>query len=184
MAGNREVADDGCGRALNPAGSSHREASQPLWSAVDLAMMRLALDEAHRAAVAGEVPVGAVVVMGEQLVASAHNLRETLADPTAHAELLAIRAAAARVGTWRLQGATCYATMEPCPMCAGALWLARADRLVFGVADPKAGAAGTLYNVVSDLRLNHRLRVESGLLAAECRSVVQGFFRERRAGQR
>jgi tRNA(adenine34) deaminase len=156
------------------------------WSMQDEAWMRLALQEAARAAAAGEVPVGAVLVRGDEVLAAAHNLREALRDPTAHAEMLAIRRAAELLGDWRLEGTTMYVTLEPCPMCAGALWLARVGRLVYGAADERAGAAGTLYNVVADPRLNHRLRVDAGLLADEARALLQHFFRklreERRAG--
>ena len=150
------------------------------WTDVDQVMMQLALAEARAAAAEAEVPVGAVVAQGERVLATAHNRRERAQDPTAHAELLAVRAAAARVGSWRLQGTTVYATLEPCPMCAGALWLARVQRLVYAAADEKAGAAGTLYNVVADRRLNHRIEVASGLLAEESRVLLRSFFVGRR----
>jgi tRNA(adenine34) deaminase len=154
------------------------------WSDADRQWMRLALDAARRASALGEVPVGAVLVQGTAPCAVAHNLRETAADPTAHAEMLAIRRAASDRGGWRLDGLTMYVTLEPCPMCAGALWLARVERLVFAAADERAGAAGTLYNVVADPRLNHRLRVETGLFADESRDLLQGFFRRLRAAGR
>ena len=147
-------------------------------------MMRLALDEAARAAEEGEVPVGAVLVMDRVVLARTHNRREQTTDPTAHAELLAVRAAAARLGSSRLDGATLYTTLEPCPMCAGALWLSRVAHLVFAAHDEKAGAAGTLYNVVADPRLNHRMAVASGLLAEESRAMLRSFFAERRAAGR
>ena len=154
------------------------------WSGEDRAFMQLALEQAGAAARLGEVPVGAVLVRAGRVVASAHNLRETLGDPTAHAELLAIRHAAAASGGWRLDDASMYVTLEPCPMCAGGLWLARVARLVYAAADPKAGAAGTLYNVVADPRLNHRLRVDSGLLAAESQTLLRAFFAGLRSERR
>lgn len=139
--------------------------------------MGVALDEARRAAAAGEVPVGAVVVSaaGEPL-AAAHNRRESDQDPLAHAEVLAIREAARRTGSWRLEGATIYVTLEPCAMCAGALVLARVARLVYGAADPKAGYCGSLGDLVRDPRLNHRLEVLAGLRADECGELLRGFF--------
>ena len=146
--------------------------------------MQLAFAQAQAAGRLGEVPVGAVVVQGDRAVGVAHNLRETRGDPTAHAELLAIRAAAGVVGGWRLDGCTMYVTLEPCIMCAGALWLARVARLVFAVHDTKAGAAGSLYNVPADARLNHRLQVEYGLMGEESEALVRGFFRDlRRRGR-
>lgn len=146
----------------------------------DEVWMRLALEEAQRAVEAGDVPVGAVVVRAGQVIGRGHNRREQDHDPTAHAEVLAIRAAAEVVGAWRLTGSTIYVTIEPCPMCAGALVLARIDRLVYGAADPKAGAAGSLWNIVQDQRLNHRLEVTAGVLEAECQDIIRSFFRERR----
>jgi len=142
--------------------------------------MRLALAEAHKAAALGETPVGAVLVIGEEVVSSAHNMRETWQDPVAHAELLAIREAAARLGRWRLSEATLYVTLEPCLMCAGALVLARVGRLVYGCRDPKAGALGSVYDVVRDNRLNHTYRITPGILEAECREVLQRFFEKLR----
>ena len=124
----------------------------------------------------GEVPVGAVVAVGDALVAVAHNERETGSDPTAHAEILALRRAAAALGSWRLTGADLYVTMEPCPMCAGALVNARVRRLYFGCDDPKAGAVRTLYTLVDDPRLNHRVEVVPGLLAAEGGALLRSFF--------
>jgi tRNA(adenine34) deaminase len=149
----------------------------------DAAWMAVALAEAEDAARAGEVPVGAVVVdEGRGTVwAQAHNLRETLRDPTAHAELLAIREAALRRGGWRLEGLTLYVTLEPCVMCAGALVLARVSRLVFGTADPKGGAVMSLYRVVTDERLNHRLEVTAGVRADEAERLLRLFFQARRA---
>ena len=140
----------------------------------------MALAEAGAAAAEAEVPVGAVVTQGGRILAAAHNRREQSQDPTAHAELLAVREAATRVGSWRLPGATVYVTLEPCPMCAGALWLARVQRLVYATADPRAGAAGTLYNVVADPRLNHRIDVGRGLMAEESTALLRSFFLGRR----
>jgi tRNA(adenine34) deaminase len=142
--------------------------------------MRLALQEAERAAGWGDVPIGAVVTRGDEAVARAGNQRERLGDPTAHAEVLALREAAAALGTLRLAGATVYVTLEPCPMCAGAIVLARVDRLVFGAPDPKAGFAGSLGDLVRDPRLNHRVEVTSGVLAEECAEVLRRFFAGRR----
>ena len=142
--------------------------------------MAEALAEARRAAAEGEVPIGAVVVFEGRIVGRGRNARERLNEPTAHAEILALQEASRELGRWRLSGATMYATLEPCPMCAGALVNARIDRLVYGVADPKAGAVDTLFAVVRDSRLNHRVRVESGILAAECGEILRQFFRERR----
>jgi tRNA(adenine34) deaminase len=138
--------------------------------------MRRALAAAEEAAGRGEVPVGAVVVVGEQIVAVAHNERETASDPTAHAEVLALRRAAAALGSWRLTDADLYVTMEPCPMCAGALVNARIRRLYFGCDDPKAGAVRTLYTLLDDRRLNHRVDVTAGVLADEAAALLRGFF--------
>ncbi len=144
--------------------------------------MRLALREAERAAEIGEVPVGAVIVCGDELLASAHNERETTGDPTAHAELLAVRRAARELGGWRLTGCTLYVTLEPCPMCAGALHAARIDRLVYAAPDPKAGAAGTLYDFPADPRLNHTYPCTVGPLHTESATLLRDFFRQRRRG--
>jgi len=145
--------------------------------------MRRALELAGHAGASGDVPVGCVVVRHGVVVGEGWNRREVLQDPVAHAEILALRAAAAATGFWRLDGCTVYVTLEPCPMCAGALVNARVSRLVFGAADPKAGACGTLYDLVRDPRLNHRLEVEAGVLADEASSLLTGFFRDLR-GQR
>jgi tRNA(adenine34) deaminase len=142
--------------------------------------MRLALAEAEKAAACGETPVGAVLVIGGEVIAAAHNMRETWQDPTAHAEVLAMREASARIGTWRLQDAALYVTLEPCLMCAGALVLARVNRLVYGCRDPKAGALGSVYDVVRDGRLNHTVRITPGIMETECRAVLQGFFEKLR----
>jgi tRNA(adenine34) deaminase len=146
----------------------------------DLTAMQLALDHARVAGDAGEVPVGAVVVAGDEILGAAGNAREQTGDPTAHAELLALRQAAAASGSWRLSEATMYVTLEPCPMCAGALVAARIGRLVFGAADPKAGACGSLYNLCVDPRLNHELSVVPGVLGAEAASLLSGWFAARR----
>jgi tRNA(adenine34) deaminase len=142
--------------------------------------MRLALDEAREAAGHNDVPVGATVVVAGRVVARAHNERERRADPTAHAELLALREAAAQRGSWRLDGATVYVTLEPCPMCAGALVAARVARLVYGPQDERAGAALSLYNIPQDPRLNHSVEITTGVLAEESRALLQDFFRGRR----
>ena len=143
-------------------------------------LMRLALEEARAAGGEGDVPVGAVVARGDEVVARAGNAREREQDPTAHAEILALRRAARAVGSWHLEGCTLYATLEPCAMCAGALVLARIDRLVLGAADPKAGFAGSLEDIVRDGRLNHEVEVTVGVLAEECGEVLRAFFAERR----
>jgi len=142
--------------------------------------MGLALDEAAAAAAHGDVPVGAVVLRDGEVIAQRHNERELSGDPTAHAELLALRDAATVVGGWRLDGTTLVVTLEPCPMCAGALVAARVDQVVFGAADPKAGACGSLYNLGADPRLNHELDVIAGLRADESAALLTDFFGERR----
>lgn len=142
--------------------------------------MRIALREAEAACGHGDVPVGAVALLDAQVVASRHNERELRHDPTAHAELLALRDAAAVLGSWRLDQVTMVVTLEPCAMCAGALVAARVGRLVFGAADPKAGACGSLYNLCADPRLNHELAVTSGVLADEAGQLLVGFFAARR----
>ena len=146
----------------------------------DERMMRLALEEARTSLGHGDVPIGAVVSRGEEVLAAAGNQRELAADPTAHAEILALRAAAAAVRSWHLEGCTLTVTLEPCAMCAGAAVLSRLDRLVFGAADPKAGFAGSLGNLVQDPRLNHDISVRDGVLAEECGDLLRTFFRERR----
>lgn len=146
----------------------------------DLEAMALALEEAVRAEEHGDVPVGAVIVRDGIVIAARHNERELTADPTAHAEILAIRDAAETLGNWHLDDCTIYVTLEPCPMCAGALVNARMPRVVYGATDPKAGAGGSLFNVLADPRLNHRCRVDTGLMAAECGAVLKAFFAARR----
>jgi len=142
--------------------------------------MVAALQQAQNAMEADEVPVGAVIVYKNQIIARAHNQRETLTDPTAHAEMIALTQAASYLDSWRLEGCTMYVTLEPCPMCAGALVLARIDRLVYGPTDPKAGACETLYNITEDERLNHRVEVISGFLEEPCRAILQEFFARKR----
>jgi tRNA(adenine34) deaminase len=146
----------------------------------DEQFMRMALAEAEKALREGEVPVGAVVVLGGEVIASAHNGPVGLKDPTAHAEILALRMAAAAEGNYRLAGATLYVTIEPCLMCAGALIHARVSRLVFGAPDPKGGAVGSLYRVLEDARLNHRVDVTGGVLKEACSEILSRFFREKR----
>ena len=147
----------------------------------DLSMMARALTLAHQAAQAGEVPVGAVVYRGDEVLAEAHNQRESLLDPTAHAEILALRTAAKKLGSWRLAGCTLAVTLEPCPMCAGALVNARVERLVYGAADPKMGCAHTLHQLCTDPRFNHRLTVVGGVDKDACGEVLKKFFQQRRA---
>ena len=144
--------------------------------------MRAALVEAERALAAGEVPVGAVVVHDGKIVSARHNERETTNDPTAHAEVLAIRDAAALLGRWRLNDCTLFVTLEPCPMCAGALWAARFGKVVFAAADPLAGAMGTAYSIGADPRLNHEVAIELGPFADDSKRLLQGFFASRRDG--
>lgn len=150
----------------------------------DEAFMREALALAEQAGAAGDVPVGAVAVKDGAIVGRGYNRREQDRDPFGHAELLAMRAAASALGAWRLSGVTVYVTLEPCTMCAGALVLARVDRLVFGAADPKAGAVGSLYNLAQEPRLNHRVEIQAGVLGEECSARLKEFFaalRERKA---
>jgi tRNA(adenine34) deaminase len=142
--------------------------------------MRLALREAERAVEHDDVPVGCVVAAGGELVAGAHNERELRGDPTAHAEVLALREASRHHGSWRLDGAVLYVTLEPCAMCAGAIVLSRMPRVVFATADPKAGAAGSVLDVLGEPRLNHRPSVAGGLLAAEAAGMLRSFFAARR----
>lgn len=150
----------------------------------DRIWMDRALAAARRAEAEGDVPVGAVIVRGGELIATGWNRREATNDPTAHAEILAIREAADHLGSWRLEECTLYVTLEPCTMCAGAIVLARVPRLVFGATDPKAGAVGSLYDVPRDDRLNHRVDVDSGVAADECGALLTRFFRAKRARSR
>lgn len=152
---------------------------------LDEQYMAAALDEACAADEEDEVPIGAVIVREGRIIGRGHNQRERLADPTAHAEMIAITAAAEAIGDWRLERCTLYVTLEPCIMCAGAIVQARIPRLVYGVADPKAGACGTLYHVHDDERLNHRTACTDGVRAADCRALLQQFFeRKRRMGKK
>ena len=143
-------------------------------------LMALAIEEARAAAAAGDVPIGAVVAVGGEVIATGRNEREARPDPTAHAEVLALQRAAAALGTWRLSEATLVVTLEPCPMCAGALVASRLGRLVYGAADLKAGAVGSLYNICADPRLNHEVAWTAGVRADECASLLTSFFAERR----
>jgi tRNA(adenine34) deaminase len=147
----------------------------------DLFWMRRCLELAGRAALAGEVPVGALVVLDGELVSSAFNRKETLPSPIAHAEVIALHRAALKLGRWRLSEATLYVSLEPCAMCAGALVQSRVTRLVFGAFDPKAGACGSVFSLVSDSRLNHQCEVTSGVLQKECSAFLSDFFKGRRA---
>lgn len=151
---------------------------------LDAAFMQEAIDEARAAAAEGEVPVGGVAVYEGRVIARAHNLRETKQDPTAHAEMLLLREVAAQLGSWRLIGVTLYVTLEPCPMCAGALVNARVDRVVWGCDDPKAGATRTLFTIGDDARLNHRFVMTKGVLADACAAPLRDFFGAIRAARR
>ncbi|HVX62489.1 MAG TPA: tRNA adenosine(34) deaminase TadA [Pirellulales bacterium] len=145
------------------------------------AFMRLAYQEAQQALEEDEVPVGAVIIHGERVIASAHNQRECLRDPTAHAEMIAITQAAEALGSWRLDECILYVTLEPCPMCAGAILQARIPWVVYGALDPKAGAVHTLYQLLADPRLNHRCQTISGVLAEPCGEILSRFFQQKRA---
>ena len=147
---------------------------------MDLSPMRLALALAREAGTLGEIPVGAVVVHDGRVLSQAHNLRETLSDPTAHAERLALAMAGRSLGTWRLDACTLFVTLEPCPMCAGAIVLSRIGTVVYGARDPKAGACRSLYRLLDDRRLNHRPKVVAGVMVEECGAVLTEFFRARR----
>jgi tRNA(adenine34) deaminase len=148
--------------------------------APDERVMRLALAEARAAAAGGDVPVGAVIVRGDEILARQGNAREREQDPTAHAEILALRQASSAIGSWHLEGCAMVVSLEPCAMCAGAIVLARLDRLVFGASDPKAGFAGSLGDLVRDGRLNHEVDVTVGVLAEECGEILRSFFADRR----
>lgn len=143
--------------------------------------MRMALREAERGAAEGEVPCGAVIVKDDRIIGKAHNQTEMLKDPTAHAEILAITQAAAEVDNWRITDATMYVTKEPCPMCAGAIVLARLKKVVWAVDDPKRGGARSKFEILNDTDLNHRAEIQTGVLHDECKALLQGFFRARRA---
>lgn len=146
----------------------------------DEQFMRTAIEAAHIAEENDDVPIGAVIVHEDRIIAKAYNQREQLKDPTAHAEIIALTQAAEFIQSWRLHDCTIYVTLEPCPMCAGALVLARMDRLVYGCEDPKTGACSSLYNIVQDERLNHRLEVTKGVLENQCSQLLQSFFQKRR----
>jgi len=147
---------------------------------LDERFMKLAIEQARIAEDNGDIPIGAVIILENKIIAKAYNQREQLADPTAHAEIIALTQAAAALENWHLNGCTMYVTLEPCPMCAGALVLSRMDRLVYGCDDPKSGACGSLYNIVADERLNHRLKVTAGVLVEQCKEQLQNFFQQRR----
>ena len=150
----------------------------------DQRFMKVAIDAAVIAEENGDVPIGAVIIYQGRIIAKAYNQREQLQDPTAHAEIIALTQAAAAVGSWRLHGCTMYVTLEPCPMCAGALVLARIDRLVYSCDDPKTGACKSLYNIVQDDRLNHKIEVTKGILEADCSEQLQQFFQKRRVDKK
>jgi tRNA(adenine34) deaminase len=150
----------------------------------DQLFMQAALDEAHAARQCGEVPIGAVIVLNGEIIGRGHNRRETFDDPTAHAEMLAIRQAAEAIGHWRLLETTLYVTLEPCVMCMGAIILARIPRLVFACRDPRAGACGSIYDFSQDERFNHRVEVTEGVLGAACSELLSGFFKELRTGKK
>lgn len=169
MDGNRDTAADS---AAIHAGDDTESA--------DIRFMRMALDEARAAAEEGEVPIGAIVVHDGEVIARAHNRRETDADPAAHAEFLAMEEASRVLGRWRLTGCTVYVTLEPCAMCAGLMVNSRIDRCVYGASDPKGGAVGTLYDLSCDPRLNHAFEKEPGVLAGESAELLRSFFRSRR----
>jgi tRNA(adenine34) deaminase len=167
------------GESMPESRSTTRTAAAP--SAIDVRMMRRAIELAEQAGARGEVPVGAVVYRGEQIIAEAANNREATSDPVGHAELLAISEAGVTLGEWRLSDCSLAVTLEPCPMCAGALINARLGRLIYGTTDPKAGACKTLYRIPTDARLNHCVQIIDGVLADECAQVLKDFFRRRRA---
>jgi tRNA(adenine34) deaminase len=151
---------------------------------LDKRFMQMAIRQAAIAEENGDVPIGAVIVHENKIIAKAYNERQQLNDPTAHAEIIALTQASEAIGSWRLHGCTIYVTLEPCPMCAGALVLARIDRLVFGTEDPKTGACGSLYNIVQDSRLNHQVQITSGVLMEDCKEQLQAFFQRRRQENR
>ena len=147
---------------------------------LDKQFMKAAIDQAQIALENGDVPIGSVIIHQNNIIAKGYNQRHKLNDPTAHAEIIALTAAAEYIGNWRLHGCSIYVTLEPCCMCAGAMVLARLDRLVFGCRDPKGGACGSLYNIVQDKRLNHRLEITEGVLAEDCAKLLQDFFKKKR----
>ncbi len=151
---------------------------------IDITCMQAAVAEAEIARSLGEVPIGAVVVFEDEIIGRGHNLRETSNDPTSHAEMVAIRQAAEKIGHWRLLETTLYVTLEPCVMCMGAIILARIPRLVYACRDPRAGAVGSIYDFSQDERFNHRVEVSKGVLGTECSQMLSGFFKELRAGRK
>ena len=153
-------------------------------SEIDVRMMERAIELARRAALDGEVPIAAVIYRGGEVLGEAANNREAMADPTGHAEIVAMREAGKRLGAWRLEGCSMAVTLEPCPMCAGALVNARLGTLIYGATDPKAGACETLYAIPGDTRLNHRVEMHGGVLAPRCIELLRAFFKERRAQQK
>ena len=153
-------------------------------SGEDRRLMTLALAQAQAAAAEDEVPIGAIIVRGGQVLAAAHNQREQLRDPTAHAEMIAITQAATALDSWRLEDCTLYVTLEPCPMCAGAIVQSRVKRVVYGADDPKAGAVRSLYQLLEDSRLNHRAEVTAGVMAEECGQVLSQFFQQKRLAKK
>jgi tRNA(adenine34) deaminase len=178
------LSNDGVPRRLWPQALSQRPRKRSMTERFlprDEHFMRLALREAEHSLQHADVPIGAVVVHGGELVAAAHNERELRQDPTAHAELIALREAALLAGSWRVLDSTIYVTLEPCAMCAGAIVLARVPRVVYGASDPKAGACGSVLDVLAEPRLNHRPEVAGGLLAGQCGDLLSGFFASRRS---
>lgn len=173
---HEESFDDPPWLSLSPG--DHPQASQ---AEIDQRWMQAAIDLAMQAAAADEVPVGAVVVHRQRVIGAAYNQREQLRDPTAHAEMIAITQASAARADWRLEGCTLYVTLEPCPMCAGAILQSRIARVVYGTTDPKAGAVDSLYRLLDDQRLNHRCDVTSGVLAKPCGQLLTDFFKAKRA---
>jgi tRNA(adenine34) deaminase len=161
-------------------GKISREVRQKQTMNVHEFFMQAAIEEAEKAAAIGEVPIGAVIVREGEIVGRGYNLRETKKDPTLHAEMIAIREASARLGGWRLIGCTLYVTLEPCPMCAGAIVQSRIEQVVYGARDPKAGCVGTLMNLLDDPRFNHQVPVVEGVLAEECSQLLKDFFRRLR----
>ena len=149
----------------------------------DERFMQIALNEAEKAAEEGETPIGAVAVLNGKIIAKARNKREIWNDPTAHAEIIALKKSAKKLNRWRLTGLTLYVTLEPCAMCAGAMVLARIDRLVYGCTDPKAGACGTLYNILQDKRLNHQVEITTGVMEKECSALLKKFFKQLRSNR-
>ena len=146
----------------------------------DKKFMQIALEEAAIAGAVGEIPIGAVLVVNDEIIAKGHNMRETWQDATAHAEVVVIQAACKKLKRWRLTGATLYVTIEPCPMCAGAIIMSRIDRLVYGAPDSRAGACESLFNVVNNRALNHQVKVTAGILEQECGKIVKDFMQEKR----